>query len=336
VRIPQSLFIQKLAPQLPVLLVTCLIFPILSAPAQTVTTDPPYTEVDRGAHYRVLQKTVSVTNAQTGEITQEVHAFTELEDGMHYWTNNTWADARDLIEITPTGAQAVHGQMTAQFSGDITSIGAIKLTTPAGDVFQSRPAGLYYFDSALGQVTRISSVQSSQAILYPPNAVVYSNLLSGINADLMLVWARNGYAQNLVIKQSLPSPESFGFSSATTRVQLWTAMDSCPVPVRQRTFTLRSGLVDHILDFNDCWFPVGSAFALGTVQLPRPGQPLLVRASDPSAPDSIPVAKSLVDMNGSTVLVEEINYSDLANAAAAAGLPQASITTPHARAVEVA
>jgi hypothetical protein len=163
--------------------------------------------------------------------------------------------AQDVIEISPTGAQAVHGQMAAQFSGDITSTGAIKLTTAAGDVFQSRPAGLYYFDSALGQVTQIASVQSGQAILYPPNAVVYSNLLSGINADLMVVWARNGYEQNLVIKQSLPSPESFGFSSATTRVQLWTIMDSCPVPVRQRTFTLRSGLMEPYPGFHRLLVP---------------------------------------------------------------------------------
>src|SRR5262249_32672030 len=150
---------------------------------------------------------VSTTNDPTGQVTQETHAYTELGDGMSYWSNGTWVDSQDLIELTPIGAEAVHGQMRGQFDGDITSIGAIQLTTAGGDVFASRPLGLYYFDSAAGKVARIAPVQSGQATLYPPNVIVYSNLLSGLDADLMVVWAKNGYEQNLVIKQRPPSPE---------------------------------------------------------------------------------------------------------------------------------
>src|SRR5262249_52046292 len=147
----------------------------------------------------------------------------------------------------------------------------------------------------------------------PPNVVVYSNVLSGLSADLMAVWANNGYEQNLVIKQRPPTPESFGLSSAATRLQLWTVMDSCPAPLRQRTFTLKSGLVDHILEFSDCWFPVGSAFNFNRMTLPAPGQPVQIKLLDPMDPGAIPIAKSLVDIGGTTTLIEEIEYSDVQN-----------------------
>src|SRR5205085_2585668 len=158
-----------------------------------------------------------------------------------------------------------------------------------------------------------ASIQFCQALLYPPNALVFSNVLTGLNADLVLVWAKNGCEQNLVLKQRLPVPESFGLSSGTTHLQLWSALDRFPVPQRQRTITLKPGLVDHILDFTDSWFPVGSAIAFGSRQLPADGHAAVIRPTDPSAPGTVPVAKSLVDIAGQKVLVEEVNFDDLQN-----------------------
>src|ERR1017187_3024329 len=88
----------------------------LATPAQTAH-EPPYTVTDVGANHRVWQRTVQVTNSATGEVTQQAQGYTELDAGMNYWTNNSaqaqggWAESQDLIELTPTGAQAVHGQM---------------------------------------------------------------------------------------------------------------------------------------------------------------------------------------------------------------------------------
>lgn len=108
-----------------------------ATPAQTAP-EPPYTVTDVGANYRVLQRTVPATNSATGEVTQQVQGYTELDAGMNYWSTNSaqakggWAESQDLIELTPTGVQAVHGQMKAVISGDVTSPGAITLTTASG------------------------------------------------------------------------------------------------------------------------------------------------------------------------------------------------------------
>jgi hypothetical protein len=274
------------------------------------------------------------TNALTGQVSQTVKGYTELGDGMNFLSNGQWVEAQDLIEITPTGAKAVHGQMTANFSGDITAVGAITLTTPSGQVFQSRPLGLYYADTASGQVAQIAKVQPSQGLLYPPNVIVFTNVFSGVRADLMLVWAKNGFEPSVVIKESPPAPEVYGLSSSSTRLQMWSAFDECPNPIEQRPFHLRSGLVDQILIFADCWFPVGAAFALGPAPIPAAGQAAAVRLTDPSATNVIPTAKSLVTIGGLKVLIEEANYIDLLPAFK--GLAHASLSPLSPKAVELA
>jgi hypothetical protein len=109
----------------------------LATPAQT-GPEPPYTVTDVGANYRVWQRTVQLTNSATGEVTQQAQGYTELDAGMNYWTTNSaqaqggWAESLDLIELTPTGVQAVHGQMEAVINADVTSPGAITLTTASG------------------------------------------------------------------------------------------------------------------------------------------------------------------------------------------------------------
>jgi hypothetical protein len=303
-------------------LISMVIFSASVCPAQT-PSDERYSVVDRGPFFNVLQRTVSATNVATGEISQQVQSYTELGDGTNYLSNGQWVAAHDVIEVTSTGAEATHGQMTARFDSDITSVGAISITTPAGEVFQSHPLGLFYADSASGKLAQIGSVQTSEGTLYPPNTIVFSNVLSGVRADLMLVWAKNGFEQNLVLKQAPPPPSSFGFSNTTTTLQLWTVMDSCPVPKEQRSVVLDSGLVDHILIFGGSWFPVGAAFTFGNTPSPSSGQPTPIKLLRPSDAGAVPVAKTLVNIAGQQVLVEEVRYVDLA--AALNQLPQASL-----------
>jgi hypothetical protein len=300
--------------------------------AQITPSDGSWSVVDRGSFYRVLQRAASVTNNLTGEISQQVQSYTELEDGMNYLSNGVWVSSQDLVEVTATGAQAVHGQMTGLFDSDITSVGAITLTKGT-ELFQSHPIGLFYTDYGSGKVAKIGSVQPSVGTLYPPNVIVFSNAIPEL-ADLMLVWAKNGFEQNVVLKKNPPPPSVFSMSSSSTTLQFWTEMDTFPTPLQQRAITLSSGLVDHIYHFQDCWFPVGSAFDFGTVPLPPQGQAAQVHVIDPSTPGTVQVAKSIQNIAGSTILVEEVKYTDLLPLLSA--LPQASLGPKPAPTVELA
>jgi hypothetical protein len=94
----------------PILVATLATFPALLGVAQTTASDPPYSVVDSGPFYNVLQRTVSLTNNATGEISPQVQGYTELEDGMNYLSQGQWVPAQDLIEAAPAAPRRFMGK----------------------------------------------------------------------------------------------------------------------------------------------------------------------------------------------------------------------------------
>ncbi|MBI2946051.1 MAG: exo-alpha-sialidase, partial [Verrucomicrobia bacterium] len=68
---------------------------------------------------------------------------------------------------------------------------------------------------------------------------------------------------------------------------------------------------DHLLFFDDCWFPVGTAFLFEEAMAPAPNQPARVRLTSPSDPDRIAVAKRVFTLDNRKVLIESVNYTDV-------------------------
>ncbi len=194
---------------------------------------------------------------------------------------------------------------------------------PSGQMFALQPLGLYYFDAASGKTAQVAAVDPEvNGLLLPPNRVVYRKVFGDVG-DLMYVYGVNGFDQSVILVAAVPPPEEFGLPSASTRLEVWTAFDG-PPPEKQRPILLSSepilwrrqqmvepDLVDHMLVFEDCWFPVGAAFVLDDSKLPEPGEPAEVTVADPSDPENLLVAKSLVQIDNRTVLVESVGYPDL-------------------------
>jgi hypothetical protein len=112
--------------------VVSLVLASIATFGQTTPAGSNYIVTDRGTDYRVWQKTASVTNLLTGQVTQEVQAYRELGNGLCYQAaDGSWTDSQDLVEVTPTGAQAVHGPMPVYLNSDITAASAISLLPPA-------------------------------------------------------------------------------------------------------------------------------------------------------------------------------------------------------------
>ena len=200
--------------------------------------------------------------------------------------------------------------------------GAIVLTTAGGQTFRTQPLGLYYFDAASGQSVLLAPIQDSVGLLVPPNRVVYTNAFGAL-ADLLYVYGTNGFEQNVVLLQAPPPPSAFGLSAAT-RLEVWTGFQG-PAPLEERPVVLKQetdpvlrqtmaepDLVDHVLVFADCWFPRGTAFVVDSSTLPAPGQPAGLMLARPSDTNQLFVAKKLVQMGQQTVLVESVDFEDLA------------------------
>src|SRR5207253_527546 len=95
---------------------------------------------------------------------------------------------------------------------------------------------------------------------------------------------------DLLIRQQPPSPQSFGLSPATTRLQLWTEFLSPPAPT-----VSPAGGSDVILDFGDMKLGPGKAFFMGN-------------------PTNIfPVTKEWVTNQGRVFLIEEVPFSAVSN-----------------------
>ena len=77
--------------------------------AQTVSPDPPYSVVERGPFYNVLQRTVSVTNL-TGEISQQIQSYTDLQDG----ENSSATACGSPHKTSSTSHLRVHKQSTVK------------------------------------------------------------------------------------------------------------------------------------------------------------------------------------------------------------------------------
>jgi hypothetical protein len=293
----------------------------LTVNAQTVSPAPApqYTVVERGPSSRKWQRTADLTNALTGTIVETVNQYTELGDGLCYLDmNGALADSQDLIEITPTGGAAVHGQHKAWFAANLNSVGALTVKTASGEQFQSHPEGLYYVDEASGKTVRIAGIQDCVGALIPPNTVVYTNAFGGL-ADVVIVYAKNGVEQNVVLKQAPPAPDLvYGMDPATTRLQVRTVFDQIPLPQRQQPVLVKQEndarmppLTDQMLFFKDVWFPVGAAFGLNASGGFAPGQASQVRVPDASDTNNIMTAKSLVLGANQAALIEAVDYQDL-------------------------
>src|SRR5262249_7385397 len=202
----------------------------------------------------------------------------------------------------------------AAFTADITSPSPITLYPPATGTTTSAPItlapiGLFYYDpTPPGKIAQIGLFQSSQAQLFGDNVLVYPDVLPEL-ADLMVVWTHSGLEDSVIIKKSLPDPGSFGLSPGS-RLQYWAAYTG-PQPNEQRPVLLNSGLTDHILFFDGYWMPVGGVFPVGHPPLPPPGQAAQIRLVDTADPATVPLAKSLVSLNGQQVLIEEIQFADI-------------------------
>jgi hypothetical protein len=316
-----------------------LIIVLTSATATLAQTPNPgaWTATPLDTFSTLWEKTLMATNAATGAVTQRTVHYTELGNGLNFvGPGDALERSVSAIELAPDtgGAIAPRGALMAAFKADISATNAVSFSTSSGNVFRSHPIGLFYFDSASGKLATLGLVQRSAGVLHPPNIIVYSNMLSGLDADLVVVWTKGGYEQSLVLNQAPPPPESLGLSSGTCRLQFWTALDQWPEPAEQRAVTLSSGLVDHIFVYPDCWFPVGAAFTAGGLPLPPAGQPARIRLPRPADTNTLCVAKSLLSVAGQKVLVEEVRLQDIWPALTA--LPHTASSPRERRGVELA
>jgi hypothetical protein len=182
-----------------------------------------YETGERGPHHSIWRKVVETTNARGQLQVSTNQAYIELSSGLNYRdARGEWTQSSDLVESFPGGAIARHAQHQVIFANNLNTSGAIDMQTPDGKRLRSNLIGLMYCDLATGKSAVIARVQDSEGGLVSTNQVLYGDALEGVLADVCYVFRRDGFEQNVILRQRPPSAESYGFDPETTVLEVLT------------------------------------------------------------------------------------------------------------------
>ncbi len=144
------------------------------------------------------------------------------------------------------------------------------MVTPDGQRLDSHVHGLAYYDTASGQAVLIAEPKDTQGVLVEPGVILYEDAFAGVVADLRYRNSLSGTEQDVVVRESIPSPESFGLNPESTELQVWTEFDQAPDPRRSASMADRKGpnnthamVPDEALDFGAMRIGTGRSFRHG-------------------------------------------------------------------------
>ena len=185
--------------------------------------------------------------------------------------------------------------------------------TPDGKHLKSRPLGLSYEDGAKSVL--IAELKDSIGQVVGANQVIYPDAFTDFKADIRYTYTKAGFEQDIILRESPLTPESYGLNPNTARLQVLTEFFDPPQPaVRTAKLPEQAGisLNDGNLDFGVMKMMQGRAFLLGS------------DAHEGGAA----VGKSWVKLEGRQFLVEEVPVNALADELAQLPAPPTASARP--------
>jgi len=233
--------------------------------------------VARAAHERVLEVTESWV-LPDGSTSLTTNSIVELATGLHYRDERgEWMETQESFELVPGAARAWQGSHRVTLAANPNTFAAVQFRLPDGRLLSSHVHGIGWHDLATGKTVLLAGIQDSTGLLVSTNVVVYPDALQGaVSADLRYTYTRAGFEQDIVLREAPPAPETFGLSSDTTRLEVWTEFDE-PLDVGVRSLNAatdnqanssaeNSEGADIELDFGSARIGTGRYFYLGGEQ----------------------------------------------------------------------
>jgi len=263
--------------------------------------------LDRGPHHRLIETQQTILD-KSGKSALRTGRYTEVRNGMHYWSDGDWVDSEGVIEGYPGGATAVRGPYKVIFANNLNNpAGGVDLLTPDNVRLRVKVRGLAWRDAATGQTQWIGSVRDSQGVILPPNQVLYESAFEGLEAAVRYTYTAGAFEQDVILAEAPQLPN--GFAPESSHLEVWTWIETSASPEvlwhssssrnanRVSTSQQPAGLDDCLIDFGNMQVVRGRAFALGLAEAP-------VSPSHASAP----VFKRWQAGEGGGLLVESVDY----------------------------
>lgn len=84
------------------------------------------------------------SNEVTGELTEQLHHYVEVGDGLNYINEQgQWQESKDVVELSTNGAAAIHGPTKMYFGPNLNAENPLTIVTRSNTVLRLRPIGLY-------------------------------------------------------------------------------------------------------------------------------------------------------------------------------------------------
>lgn len=235
--------------------------------------------LERGAHHNVMGL-VETNHLDSGEAIVSTNRLVQVATGLNYLgKGNAFEPAVPEFELVEGGAIAWRGQHKVTLAWNVNVADAVQLRLPDGQLLTSQLHGLAYYDTASGQAVLVATLKDSQGVLVAPSQVLFPDAFSGIAADVRYTYTLAGFEQDIILREAPPSPETFGLSPATTRLEVWSEFPQTPAGVA--TFRPASGstrreemaeaeqpLMDETVDFGSLQLGTGRAFAVENADEP--------------------------------------------------------------------
>jgi hypothetical protein len=266
-----------------------------------------------------------INTNEWGQPFESISRFVEVQTGLHYQTPRGWEPTEAVVEPIPGGAQAVRGPHTVKFPLNLHVKGSVELRLPEGGRLRSHVLGLSYYDAATGRSVLLAEVRDCEGELLPPNIVLYADCFTDVRADVRYRYTADGLEQDVILRESLPSPAEFGLAPISTRLEVLTEFVEAPAPVRRSTLLAPAkgsnespgeppvdAWIDETLEFGSMTMVTGRAFRVEAApdEAPVfPGAPVLQGPA--SRKEFLPVAKRWLKMERRDVLVEQVDYTAL-------------------------
>ena len=192
-----------------------------SVSGQTNGSSTPPVIIEQGPHHNLWQYQ-TYEPGPDGKPVAKLHQYRELAAGLNYLHAGKWTASKEKIEAFSGGAVAQQGQCKTIFANNLNTAGAIDVLGTDGQRLRSHILGLIYVDASTGQSVLIAQLQDSEGELAADNQVLYPNAFAGVRADVRYTYRKDGLEQDVVLREKIPAPESYGLNSATTELEVAT------------------------------------------------------------------------------------------------------------------
>jgi hypothetical protein len=244
----------------------CLfVLSLLAASAQAALAEPAILE--RGPHHRVIQQVITELDAEGRSLTKS-NTFTELANGMHYWSGQGWEETRPVFEEFAEAFVAQYGPHQVIVTKDLSV--PVDLLTPDGKRFMIRPAFLALRDLSTGRQVLVAEVKKALARQSAPNTITFEDCFTDFSGSITYEYRADRFEQWIsIFDQGFGQPEEYGLRPEFTVLEMWSEILEAPVPAKT-TRLLPNGLPDEALDFGEMHMPEGAAFALDNAEAAIP------------------------------------------------------------------